>query len=448
MRPSIPARPKARRRVGKPTRNCASIFARSTRRSWIARRSSASDASAFTRFAGSGGPATWRSDAGAMRVDADPQPAPAQYAVFGDSDWRHVQIETTVDPAGGEAGVAVAVVRGAIGRGAAVVGGRLRMIERDGAHDPAARRSGRGDARRVAGSARGHRLRRSRPRDDRRAEDRRRRLAHSRGPARARLARRRALHAAARGRSRCVAFPLPHQPLRRFHGTHLRAGRRVRRPAPRRRRSSASLTVAELLTQTAAGVPQVDAGGRATPRSGSGCSRPGRQRSGCRSARVRAILTLTRWVENDATPLFLLESDEPLPFSGDVTVTLAKRIKVPTFPHPTPPPIVGTAAAIPDLELDDARIVAPTLPARARAARRILRVIAVERGRVEVEAFEIDRSRRESLLANRPPQEPSGRANWVCLDAWEISRWSTIGTFQSSRSFRHLDTSSGRRSRR
>src|SRR4029453_9823012 len=100
-------------------------------------------------------------------------------------------------------------------------------------------------------------------------------------------------------------------------------------------------------------------------------------------------LALTCGVENGAPSLRLLESDEPLPISRDVTVRLARRVKVPVFSHPPhQPPLFGTP--IPDLERDDSRIVAPSLPAPARAARRILRVVAVERGHAVVEAFEID----------------------------------------------------------
>jgi hypothetical protein len=37
-----------------------------------------------------------------------------------------------------------------------------------------------------------------------------------------------------------------------------------------------------------------------------------------------AGLSLTHWVENDATTLLLLESDEPLPFSRDVNLELSR----------------------------------------------------------------------------------------------------------------------------
>jgi hypothetical protein len=49
-------------------------------------------------------------DTDRLHPDADPLPTGADYAVFGDGDWRHLQIGGAVDPAGGEAGVAVAFV--------------------------------------------------------------------------------------------------------------------------------------------------------------------------------------------------------------------------------------------------------------------------------------------------------------------------------------------------
>lgn len=117
------------------------------------------------------------------------------------------------------------------------------------------------------------------------------------------------------------------------------------------------------------------------------------------------ILSLTRWVEADATSLILLESDEPLPFSRDVCVSLSRRNKIRRPPLPFDPPTRRAEAAepaVPDLELDDDRFIAPPLPPSARGARRILRAVAVEGGRVEVEVFEIDRSD-DGLLANRVP---------------------------------------------
>jgi hypothetical protein len=104
-------------------------------------------------------------------------------------------------------------------------------------------------------------------------------------------------------------------------------------------------------------------------------------------------LALTRWVENDATALLLLETDEPLPFSRDVSVVLSKRTRIHTFPP------FGDVV-VDGLELDGDRIVAPLLPPRARNVRRILRAVD-ERGVLEAEIFDIARSSKNALLANR-----------------------------------------------
>ena len=90
------------------------------------------DASAFTPVAATGAAVPWRSDGGVMRPDADPLPAPAQYAVFGAADWHHVQVQVAVDPAGGEAGVAVAVTGSHTIEALLSAAGQLRLVERNG----------------------------------------------------------------------------------------------------------------------------------------------------------------------------------------------------------------------------------------------------------------------------------------------------------------------------
>jgi hypothetical protein len=354
------------------------------------------DASAFTRIAASGAPASWRSDAGVMRVDADPQPSPAQYAVFGDSDWRHVQIETVVDPGGGEAGVAVAVSGNRSVEALLSSTGMLRLIERDGGTlrplaDPVQVTIGEAPAHLEVIAY-----------DDRiRATIGEQKIEGVLGAIReGRLA------LVSRGGGRFTRLHVGGLDAWRFHcrtsryddfASHIQSWKGafdVLKPGDI---GSTSQTVSGLLAQTAAEVPEVmhasadiEKRQRLFETWTIGLGLPLREHP--------RDLALTRWVENDSTSLLLLESDEPLPFSRDVTVALARRIKIPGFPHPHPAdPIV----AIPDLELDDRRFVAPLLPAQARGARRILRVVAVEAGRVAVDAFEIDRSIRASLRANR-----------------------------------------------
>jgi hypothetical protein len=52
----------------------------------------------------------WSSEKGIMHVKGSPIDNIRHYAVFGDADWNHVQIYTSVDPENGIAGVAIGVV--------------------------------------------------------------------------------------------------------------------------------------------------------------------------------------------------------------------------------------------------------------------------------------------------------------------------------------------------
>ena len=67
-----------------------------------------------------------------------------------------------------------------------------------------------------------------------------------------------------------------------------------------------------------------------------------------------AGLSLTRWEEGAVTTLILLESDEPLPFSQDVTLTLAK-------PAPPPSMVAGGVPHDPPDAADIAWTPVPTL---------------------------------------------------------------------------------------
>jgi hypothetical protein len=69
----------------------------------------AEDAGAFSGRTEHGPGAAWTFDAGAMHAPAGTDPALPQFAVFGDAAWNHVQIVAGVDPGGGAAGVAVAI---------------------------------------------------------------------------------------------------------------------------------------------------------------------------------------------------------------------------------------------------------------------------------------------------------------------------------------------------
>jgi hypothetical protein len=291
------------------------------------------DASAFTRSAASGPAAVWRSDGGAMRVDADPQPAAAQYAVFGDSDWRHVQIETVIDPAGGEAGIAVAFSGSRSVEALLSSAGQLRLIERDGANlralaAPVAIAAGGGPAQlevivyddRVRATV-----------GDQSAE----------GPLGAIREGRVAL--VSRGGGRFTRLHVGGLDAWRFHcrtsryddfPAHVESWDRVLGVLTPGDAGAATVTVAGLIAQTAAEVPLVmneraDAEKRQRLFEAwtTGLALPLREDP--------RILSLTRWVEGDATSLILLESDEPLPFSRDVTVMLSRRTKIRRFPFPS-----------------------------------------------------------------------------------------------------------------
>ncbi|MGH8626800.1 MAG: hypothetical protein ACREYC_16575, partial [Gammaproteobacteria bacterium] len=92
-------------------------------------------------------------------------------------------------------------------------------------------------------------------------------------------------------------------------------------------------TVADLLARTAAEIPQVMI---------ERAEVEGRQRLfetwttnlGLPLRENPRILSLTRWIEESSTSLLVLESDEPLPFSSDVTLALSKK----NMPLPGLPP--------------------------------------------------------------------------------------------------------------
>jgi hypothetical protein len=350
------------------------------------------DASAFPRAAAGGTPANWLSDGGAMRVVATPPPAAAQYALFGESDWRHVQIETVVDPAGGEAGIAVAFSGAQCVEALLSSAGQLRLIERIGATirtlaGPVAVPPGDGPA-----------LLEVIAFDDRvRATVGSSTIEGTLGAVReGRLA------LVSRGGGRFTRLHVGGLDAWRFHcrtsryddfPAHLGSWDGVLGVLHPGDVGSASASVADLLTRTAPEVPQVMHEAADAER---------RQRLfemwtttlGLPLREKPRDLALTRWVENDMTSLILIETDEPLPFSRDVSVVLSKRTRIRTFP-----PFGDVLVA--DLELDRDRIAAPLLPPRVRGARRILRAVAGERGRLEAEVFEIDRSPKEALLAHR-----------------------------------------------
>lgn len=290
----------------------------------------AEDASAFTRAAASGTAAAWRSDEGAMRVDADPQPQAAQYAVFGESDWRHVQIETVVDPAGGEAGVAVAFSGTRCVEALLSSAGQLRLIERDGATlRPLA-----GPVQVAAGGP---------VQLDVIAYDDRVRATAGGQTVEGVLGaiREGRLALVSRGGGRFTRLHAGGLDAWRFHcqtsryddfPAHIESWDQVLGVLRPGSAGDATATVADLLTRTAASVPGV-MHERADAEKRQRLFEVWTTSLALPLREAPSILSLTRWVENGATSLILLESDEPLPFSRDVTVALSKRSQIPSpFP--------------------------------------------------------------------------------------------------------------------
>ena len=360
-----------------------------------------SDATAFTPAVAGGFPATWRSDGGVMRVDADPQPAAAQYAVFGETDWRHMQIEVAVTPEGGEAGIAVAFLGSRSVEALVSSAGQLRLIERNGVTICSL-------ATPVVVPVSGGPI----PLEVVQYDDRVRATVSqfsvegSLGDIReGRLA------LVSRGGGRFTRLQVGGIDAWRFHtrtsryddfAAHVASWDGVMRQRMPGEIGAASTTVADLIVQTAADVPavmteQADAETRQRLfekwTTGLGLALCDEQRG----------VSITRWVDGSATPLILLESDEPLPFSRDVRLALTKRTRIVTPFNQTTPPIVlprattGLDEFLRALEFEDDLIVAPSFPARMRGARWILRAV----DRDEAEAFDIDRASTEALVAVR-----------------------------------------------
>jgi hypothetical protein len=362
------------------------------------------DASAFTAISESGPAVAWRSDGGLMRPDADPLPAGAHYAVFGDSDWRHVRIGVAVDPAGGEAGVAVAFAGSHSIEALLSATGQLRLIERNGA-----------SVRTLAGPVAAPAAAGTAPLDVILYDDRVRATVGGVSVEGALAAIREGrLALVARGGGRFTRLHVEGLDAWRFHArtssyddfpAHVQSFGGVLGVLRPGDLGTPTATVADLAAGTAA-----DVAAAMTPRSDA----EARQRLfetwtaslGLPLRDHPAGLSLTRWAEGDATTLLLLESDEPLPLSRDVTVTLTKPVHthalLPSWvpgrvPVRIPPSL---EAFLSQLEIDDDQIAGPPLPAQLAATRRILRAVARETADVYI----VEGRASDRLLARRAPQ--------------------------------------------
>jgi hypothetical protein len=76
----------------------------------------ADDVSAFKPFTEKGfATGAWVFEEGRVRLSSTPTPNLRYYAVFGESDWNHVQVSVELDPEGAAAGIAVGVLTTASG---------------------------------------------------------------------------------------------------------------------------------------------------------------------------------------------------------------------------------------------------------------------------------------------------------------------------------------------
>jgi hypothetical protein len=300
------------------------------------------DASAFTPFASGGPAATWQSDGGAMRAEGDVSPAEMQYAAFGGNDWRYVQVQAAVDPSGGEVGIAVAFTGTKSVDAILSSTGQLRLVERNGTA-----------FRTLAAPVMVPNLSGGVTLDVVLYDDRVRATVGDRsieGALGAVRAGRLAL--ASRGGGRFSRLLVNGLDAWRFSATtssyddfpaHIASYGGtlfVLRPGDV---GTPSTTVSALTAQTANEIaPLMTDRAEAERRQRlfetwtMGLGLPLRENP--------RGLSLTRWVEQNQTTLLLLESDEPIPFSRDVTLALStlKRRQRPPFgrpPHSPFPPL-------------------------------------------------------------------------------------------------------------
>jgi hypothetical protein len=357
----------------------------------------AADATAFTQMAVGGPPAVWASDEGAMRVVADPQPADAQYAVFGEADWRHLRIETIVDPAGAEAGVAVAVAGTRSVEALLSSTGTLRIVERDGATiRELAPPINVGEPGAVPLEVVAF--------DDRiRATVGEQSIEGALGTTREG---RPAL--VSRGGGRFLHLLVTGLDAWRFHAHtsryddfagHIESFEGVLGVLKPGDAGAPTATVADLRAQTAAEIPQVMTE-RADAEMRQRLFETWTTSLGLPLRESPRILCLTRWVEEDTTPLLVLESDEPLPFSSDVTLALSERTRAAPWPPPMPELPVEIQQFLVEVEYSGEDFTGPKLPTQLRPAQRILRA-DVRHGVASVEVFDIEIGPDGKMLAKR-----------------------------------------------
>jgi hypothetical protein len=343
------------------------------------------DATAFARAAESGVVASWTVDDGALHVASMPPTGAAQLALFGDtSGWEHVQVRTSVDPEGAQAGVGVAVSGGSAARAIFALvderGGaaRLAIVER---------RDG------VITELAAARLPPDTPKpyvleciafDDRvraivgdvvveppgeRDDVRGGRLALvAIGGGRFSSLAVTALDAW-RGHFRTSRYDDFARHIGSFGGTVETLDAGVA--------GGASASVADLLAQDSDAFAQA-----MTPAADS----EARERLFGHWVEALALplreaprtLTLTRWLDGTSTQLLVVESPEPLAFSRDVSLGVRRRLHAPPWPpHGGPGDLAGF---IDNLEFGADALAVPARPPALASLRRIVRAVRTANG--------------------------------------------------------------------
>ncbi|WP_437291021.1 hypothetical protein [Sorangium sp. So ce406] len=382
------------------------------------------DATACTFVAESGAAAAWTVDDGALRPVAFPPGDAAQLALVGDgAGWDHVEVRATVDPEGGEAGIAIAVLGAPVAQAILALiderGGarRLRLVERRG-----------GVVRELAARPLADDAPRPYVLEVTSYDDRVRAAVgdvvvqpdEDRGAVRGGR-----IGLCARGGGRFAGLAVQGLDVWR---AHLRTSRYVDFPAhidswdgalpelPLGVAGAPTTTVAALLAEDARDIAAaMAAGADAEARDAlfrrwvAALSVPLRERP--------SRLALTRLVAGGATELLLLESPEPLAFSRDVTLSVHRRASAPE-PAPTPPrwppsPIRGRprpspfATFLEQIELADDALLVPPIPGELRALRRLVRAERARGERVRDErvfhVYELP-PRVDPTVTNRAPR--------------------------------------------
>ena len=334
------------------------------------------DATAFARTAESGVVASWTVDDGALHVASTPPTGDAQLALFGQaSGWEHVQVRTSVDPEGAQAGLAVAVSGASAARAIYALvderGGaaRLAVVEhRDGVTTELAAATLPPDTPKpyvLECIAFDDRVRaivadvvvESGERDDVRSG-------------------RLALVAIGGGRFSSLAVTSVDAWRTHFHtsryddfATHIGSfgGSGGTLDA-----GGASANVADLLAQDSDALAKV-----MTPVADSEArERLFGQWVGALALPLREApraLTLTRWLDGASTQLLVVESPEPLAFSRDVSLNLRRKLHSPPWPPHGGP--ADLADFIDNLEFGAHALAVPARPPELAALHSIVRAV-------------------------------------------------------------------------